>query len=81
MTGRKRGAMPPQVRELLVQQLRQSHETARAAETAFKIRIYLAVEQGATTQEIADTLGISQTSASKYRMQGEALHREQQAPE
>jgi DNA-binding CsgD family transcriptional regulator len=67
------------VRELLVEELRQSHAAAQAAETAFKMRVYLAVEQGATTQEIADELGISQTSASKYRMQGEALHRKQQA--
>jgi len=79
VTYRKRVEPTPAVREALGEELRRSHEAARAAEEAFKIRVYLGVLQGVTTQEIADRLGISQSSASKYRMQGERLHQERQA--
>jgi DNA-binding CsgD family transcriptional regulator len=67
------------VRALLGEDLRLSHEAARAAETAFKIRVYIAVEQGLTTSELSEDLGISQSSVSKYRMQGEAAYRERLA--
>ncbi|MFI0233130.1 hypothetical protein [Streptomyces sp. NPDC017086] len=67
------------MREAIGADLRLAQETARAAETAFKIRVYLAVEQGLTTQQVADDLGISQAAASKYRIQGEALHEEWRA--
>ena len=81
MTARKRMDWPPHVRELIGEELRLSYEAARAAETAFKIRIYIAVEQGVTTREIAEALGVSQTAVSKYRMQGEAAYRERRAGE
>ncbi|MGW0088258.1 hypothetical protein ACWDWS_04485 [Streptomyces sp. NPDC003328] len=45
----------------------------------FKVRVYLAVEQGVTTRDIASRLGISQAAVSKYRIQGEAAFRERQA--
>jgi DNA-binding NarL/FixJ family response regulator len=67
--------VPPYIRALLGEELRLSYEAAAAAETAFKIRVYVAVEQGVTTQEIADELGVSQSVVSKYRIQGEALYR------
>lgn len=79
MSARKRVDWPPHMREMLGEDLRLSYEAAQAAETAFKIRIYIAVEQGVTTQEIADALGISQTSVSKYRIQGEAAFTARQA--
>jgi len=79
VTGRKRIDWPSHVREAIGEDLRLTHEAAQAAEALFKTRVYLAVEQGLTTQQVADELGISQASASKYRMQGEAAYRERQA--
>jgi hypothetical protein len=81
VTGRVRVDWPPHVREAIGHELRLARETAYAADVAFKIRVYLAVEQGLTTQQVADELGISQAAASKYRIQGEALHRGRQAAE
>ncbi|REE60444.1 regulatory ArsR family protein [Streptomyces sp. 3212.3] len=40
--------------------------------------MYLAIEQGLTTYELAEELGISQPAVSKYRIQGEAAFRERQ---
>jgi FixJ family two-component response regulator len=79
VTYRKRVECPPHVRVMLGEELRLAQDAARLAEDAFRIRVYVAVEQGLTTAEIASDLGISQTSASKYRMQGEALYRARQA--
>lgn len=79
MTGRKRVDWPPHVRVLLGEDLRLSYEAARTAETAFKIRVYIAVEQGLTTSEVAEDLDLSQQTVSRYRMQGEAAYRERLA--
>lgn len=81
VTAGKRVDWPPHVRALLGQDLHLSHEAAQAAEIAFKIRVYVAVEQGLTTAEVAQELGISQSSVSKYRIQGEAAYRERLAAE
>lgn len=81
MTYRKRVEWPAHVRAMLGEELRLAQDAARAAEEAFKIRVYVAVEQGLTTAEIAEDLGISQTSASKYRVQGEALYQQRHATE
>lgn len=81
MTRRQRIEWAPGVREELLARVGREHAAARDAETRFKIRVYLAVEQGLTTREVADALGISQTAASKYRMQGEAAHRERPTAE
>lgn len=79
MTNRKRVDWPPHVREAMHEEVGVAYEAARAARTAFKIRVHVAVEQGVTTQQIADKLGISQSAVSKYRVQGEAAYRERQA--
>lgn len=50
-----------------------THEVALTAEENDKVRIYLAVEQGLDTREIADELGISQSAVSNYRRQGQAI--------
>ncbi|MFF6966269.1 hypothetical protein ACFY9G_23240 [Streptomyces anthocyanicus] len=79
MTYRKRPDLAPHVKEVLGEELRLSREAVQIAETAFKIRIFVAVEQGMTTQEVADALGLSQAAASKYRIQGEALYSERRS--
>lgn len=79
MTFRKRFVWPPHVREMLFEELRSAHEAALAAETAAKIRIYVAVEQGVTTQQIADKIGMSQATVSRYRIDGEAAFAARQA--
>lgn len=76
MTGRRRVHWPLPVCEGLLASLSEEHASAREAKTRFKVRVYLAVEQGLTTQDVAATLGISQASASRYRIQGEAVYRE-----
>ncbi|MDL5205109.1 hypothetical protein [Streptomyces sp. ALI-76-A] len=81
MTARKRIDWPPHVREALHADVRLSYEAAQDADTRFKIRVYLAVEQGLTTAEVAEGLGVSQSVVSKYRMQGEAAYRERLAAE
>lgn len=75
MTNQKSDGPSPHVRGLLGEELRMAHEAARAADIAFKIRVYVAVEQGLTTRQVAEELGISQGGASKYRIQGEAAYR------
>ncbi len=79
MVYRERVEWPAHVRELLGEELIRSHEEALAAKEAFKIRVYIAVEQGVTTREIADHLGISQATISRYRIEGETAYRERQA--
>jgi DNA-binding NarL/FixJ family response regulator len=79
VTYRKRVEWPPHVRAMLGEELRLAHEAARTAETAFKIRVYIAVEQGLTTQQIADDIGLSQATISRYRIDGEAAYQERQA--
>ncbi|MEV6833515.1 hypothetical protein AB0N17_03120 [Streptomyces sp. NPDC051133] len=72
---------PPHVRKMIGDDLRLSHEAARAAEDAFKIRVYIAVEQGVTTREIATEIGVSQQTVSRYRIEGESLYQHRQAAE
>lgn len=79
MSYRKRAEWPTHVPELIGEELRLAHETARAAEIAFKIRIYIAMEQGLTTREIAEAIGMSKAVISKYRIQGEALYQQRRA--
>jgi hypothetical protein len=76
---RKRFEWPPHVRQMMYEDLCHGYLDARAAKEAFKIRVYIGVEQGVTTRQIADKLGISQASVSKYRIEGEALYQARQA--
>ncbi|MFF7096384.1 helix-turn-helix domain-containing protein [Streptomyces rubradiris] len=75
MTARRRVDWPPHVRKMIGEELRLTYEAAHAAEDAFKVRVYIAVEQGVTTREIATEVGISQQTVSRYRADGEALYR------
>lgn len=79
MAYRKKFEWPPHVREMMGEDLRVSYEAACVAKTAFKIRIYIAVEQGVTTREIAEKLGLSQAAVSRYRIDGEAAFAARQA--
>ncbi|MFF4834074.1 helix-turn-helix domain-containing protein [Streptomyces sp. NPDC001315] len=69
----------PEVRAALQADLRLTYEAAQHAETLFKIRIYIAVEQGLTTREVAAELGMSQQTVSRYRIEGEAAFAARQA--
>lgn len=66
---------PQSVRDALLDEVWLEHAAALEAKKRLKIRIYVAVEQGLTTQEVASKLGISQASASKYRIEGEAAYK------
>jgi DNA-directed RNA polymerase specialized sigma24 family protein len=87
MPPKKKVDLPDHVREALLGDVHMTYENAldakalqERADERFKIRIYLATEQGMTTREIAEELGIAQTSVSKYANQGrEAYERREQA--
>lgn len=81
MAYRRKFDWPPEVREALLDDVQLWHAAALEAETRLKIRIYLAVEQGLTTREIAVRLGISQQMVSRYRIEGEAAQQARSAPE
>ncbi|MFF4020022.1 hypothetical protein [Streptomyces sp. NPDC001843] len=71
--------MPDEVRDAVLDDVALSFQNALDADELSKIRIYLSTVQGLDTYEIAEKLGISQTSASKYARQGkEAYERRQQ---
>lgn len=75
MPPKKKVDLPDHVRAAVLSDVGLSFHQRNDADDSLKLRIYYAVEQGLTTQEIADQLGISQTSASKYRTQGEEIHK------
>jgi response regulator of citrate/malate metabolism len=76
---KKKVDLPDHVRAAVLADVQLSYEQSLDADESAKIRIFLATEQGLTTQEIADRLRISQTSASKYRMQGEEAYRRRES--
>lgn len=76
MPPKKRVTLPDHVRAAVLADVALSHKTAQDADENSKIRLYLATEQGLDTYELAEELGISQTSVSKYaRLGREALER------
>jgi DNA-directed RNA polymerase specialized sigma24 family protein len=72
---KKKVTLPDHVREAVLSDVELSHEVAVQADENDKIRIYLAVEQGITTQEIGHRLGAAQTTVSRWRRQGEEAYR------
>jgi transposase-like protein len=74
MPPKKRINLPDHVRDAVLDDVALSHEETALAEEREKIRIFLATEQGLTTQEIADRMGVSQTAVSKWRRQGEEAY-------
>ncbi|MFF0140451.1 helix-turn-helix domain-containing protein [Streptomyces sp. NPDC005227] len=81
MPYRKSVEWPEPVRAALCEDLRFVQNVARQAEEALRVRVYLAVEQGLTTQEVADALEISQSAVSNYRRQGEEAFRRRRSVE
>lgn len=73
MPPKKRIALPEHVRAALLEELEITHEAAVTADEQDKIRIYLATEQGLTTYEIGDQLGVSAQTVSNWRKRGEEL--------
>ena len=73
MPPRKRVTLPDHVRNAVLSDLALTKRRATEAEEDFKVRIYLGVEQGLDTYELAEELGLSQSAVSKYRGQGQAI--------
>ncbi|WP_162794118.1 helix-turn-helix domain-containing protein [Streptomyces paludis] len=68
--------MPDHVRTALLENVALTHHAATSADELDKIQIYLALEQGATTREVADRLGVSQPTIVTWSRAGkEALAR------
>ncbi|MFJ2650904.1 helix-turn-helix domain-containing protein [Streptomyces sp. NPDC087420] len=65
--------MPDHVRSALLEELQLGHEAAVQADERDKIRIYLATEQGLTTYEIADELGVTAQTVSNWRTRGREM--------
>lgn len=74
MPPKKRVDLPDHVRAAVLADVALSHQQAIQAEENDKIRIYLATEQGLDTYEIAEQLGVSQSSVSKWSRQGKEAY-------
>ncbi|MEV4228155.1 helix-turn-helix domain-containing protein [Streptomyces bobili] len=70
MPPKKRVDLPDHVRAAVLGEVQMDVIQATAAEERSKIRIYLATEQGLTTYEIAEKLGIPQQTVSRWARQG-----------
>ncbi|GHD70255.1 hypothetical protein GCM10010317_077180 [Streptomyces mirabilis] len=79
MAYRKKFDWPQPARDALLEGVRLEHAAAREAKTRLKIRIYIAVKQGLTTQAIATKLDISQSLVSQHRIEGEAAYKARRA--
>ncbi|GAA1427684.1 hypothetical protein GCM10009601_39370 [Streptomyces thermospinosisporus] len=73
MPPKKKVTLPEHVRAAVLADIELTHQTAIQAEENDKVRIFLATQQGLDTYEIADKLGISQSSVSKYARQGREI--------
>lgn len=74
MPPKKRVDLPDHVRAAVLADVELTHQQAVSAEENDKIRIYLASEQGLTTYELAQRLGVSQSVVSNWRRQGEEAY-------
>lgn len=66
--------LPDHVRKAVLSDVQLSQRVAAESEASYKIRIYLATEQGLSTREIAEELGFSQRAVSNYAQQGQELY-------
>lgn len=80
MPPRKKITLSDDAREALLSDVELMHEIATQAEENDKIKIYLASEQGLTTYELGERLGVSAQTASTWAKQGrEAWRRREEA--
>ncbi|MFF9268643.1 helix-turn-helix domain-containing protein [Streptomyces rochei] len=70
MPPKKKVDLPEHVRAAVLSEVSLDYEAAAAAEERSKIRIFLATEQGLSTYELAERLGVSQAVVSKWSRQG-----------
>jgi transposase-like protein len=71
--------LPDHVRAAVLADVGLTHQQAITAEENDKVRVYLAVEQGVTTYEICQELGVSQSVVSNWRRQGEEIFRRRES--
>ncbi|WP_141747155.1 hypothetical protein [Streptomyces agglomeratus] len=71
MPPKKKVDLPDHVREAVLEDVALDYKQATEAQERYKIRIYLAIQQGVTTYEIANDLGVSQSVVSKWSREGE----------
>lgn len=76
MPPRRKIVLPDHVREAVLSEIGLSAKVSADAEASFKLRVYLATQQGLTQDEIAQELSVSQAVISKWRNQGEQEARE-----
>jgi transposase-like protein len=67
------------VRAAVLADVELTHQQAIQAEENDKIRIYLASEQGLTTYDMAQRLGVSQSVVSNWRRQGEEAYKRRES--
>lgn len=73
MPPKRKIALPDHVKSALLEELDLVHKAAVQADESDKIRIYLATEQGLTTYEIADQLGVTAQTVSNWRTRGREM--------
>ncbi|NJP50111.1 helix-turn-helix transcriptional regulator [Streptomyces sp. SBST2-5] len=72
--------MPDHVRAAVLEDVAITYRTALDADENSKVRIHLALEQGVTTRELEEELGVPQQTISRWGRQGkEALERRREA--
>jgi DNA-directed RNA polymerase specialized sigma24 family protein len=74
MPPKKKVDLPDHVRSAVLAEVSLDYEAAAAAEERSKVRIYLATEQGLSTYELAERLGVSQAVVSKWSRQGKEAY-------
>jgi IS30 family transposase len=77
---RKKIDLPDHVRSAVLEDVALTYQSALNADEQSKIRIHLALEQGVTTRELEEELGVPQQTISRWGRQGkEALERRREA--
>lgn len=79
MPPKKKVDLPDHVRAAVLADVELTHQQAVQAEQTDKIRVYLAIEQGLTTYELAERLGVSQSVVSNWRRQGEEAYKRRES--
>jgi Trp operon repressor len=67
---KKKVELPDHVRAAVLADVALTHQQALDADERDKIRIYLALEQGVTTRELEESLGVPQATISRWGRHG-----------